>query len=80
MMSQNDIKKTVLFTEKSIKDSVDQRVEELEKLTGIKKSRIMEAALVSQLLPQHPKAKIWDNIQLICEQNGRKEEKEDGAY
>ena len=40
----------------------------------------MEAALVSQLLPQHPKAKIWDNIQLICEQNGRKEEKEDGAY
>lgn len=80
MMSQNDLKKTVLFTEKSIKDSVDQRVEELEKLTGIKKSRIMEAALVSQLLPQHPKAKIWYNIQLICEQNGRKEEKEDRAY
>lgn len=79
-MSQNDLKKTVLFTEKCIKDSVDQRVEELEKLTGIKKSRIMEAALVSQLLSQHPKAKIWDNIQLICEQNGRKEEKEDGAY
>lgn len=80
MMSQNDLKKTVLFTEKCIKDSVDQRVEELEKLTRIKKSRIMEAALVSQLLSQHPKAKIWDNIQLICEQNGRKEEKEDGAY
>lgn len=80
MMSQNDLKKTVLFTEKCIKDSVDQRVEELEKLTRIKKSQIMEAALVSQLLSQHPKAKIWDNIQLICEQNGRKEEKEDGAY
>lgn len=79
-MSQNDLKKTVLFTEKCIKDSVDQRVEELEKLTRIKKSQIMEAALVSQLLSQHPKAKIWDNIQLICEQNGRKEEKEDGAY
>lgn len=66
-MSSNLLKKTLLFTDEETLDLVTRRVDELGKITSIKKSRIMEAALVAQLAPEHPKAKLWKNILMVEE-------------